>query len=352
MVSAALICASALTSAAPAPTVCLSGPPPGQPGSEPAQDTLRQKHALFHETLLAALRARIARPQLLVRSCSGADSGAWRVSVQRSVGDGGSSDEYSVAVSGVGIDGSTARRVDGRLLAPEELAQVIALTVVEIIGPSLEKLLGQMGDSSAPDQLDRALAVIEGRSKEPSTQGQDLPKIPRLRWSLDFDVGPSWVSGDGFLTAFGNLRGVASFGPLSLFLGTGFTVLPARQRQRGRISGWALDLAVGLRSRWHAMTFGLSARNRFSRVTFRAGSDGHASSTLGAWRGGLGVDLAHELARWRSLGFSVAADLGLWPQPERFLVAESTVWQPSFVDVGLSLRITLLPASPVASPAF
>lgn len=295
--------------------------------------------AIAEPDLVEALRARVARPEVRVVPCAslGEALPTWRLLVEQV-------DPERVALTLTGQELWARRMVAAGALNREELAQQIALTAAEVARPSIEHTLARLGQAPAPDDL---VAEIEEQAPCPPPEPCPEPEVREVRPPHELELrlrgGPLLGLPDLDFAGYAELQGALAIGALELGLHLGGRNVLGPDLAAATVAGAEIELGLDALWRWQILRAGLRAQSRLAVLEFTPREAAGEAGTRMFWRGGFGGLV--ELLMWRGefWSLSLAAQLWLWPQPNRFLAEGQPIYAQPHVEMAIGIGVGLGP---------
>jgi hypothetical protein len=273
------------------------------------------------EDIVVAVRARMGRRKLRVVTCPQLrDEPTWRATVEPS-----GASQLALSIRG-GFEWN--QQIDVQGLRQAQIAQVVALYIVESVRPSVDALLVQLGiddEPAAETDTSEALAVLE--SKEPPER-----RAAAKAYEVELQAGPALAVDPFSVSAYGQLGCKLRLEPVSLTLTAGVRSVGAQETLGVRASGVEVHAAFGAMKRWQRGEAGLLVRGRMTDI---AVSGDHANVRHGErayWDYGVGVSGVLWLQRWESVDLGLAAQGWVWARPHKLTVEGHELLRQSRVD--------------------
>jgi hypothetical protein len=301
------------------------GAPPAPPVAELCVAVAADARVLPN-SLVAAVRARIPSP-VGVRPCEREATLRARFSLEL---DAPAPDVVRLVVRGDGVSGEQLLPIAG--LGDEEIAQRVALTAAEALGPSVDELL-------------RALGLLVEAPVVSSAAPLPEPAAPQ---SLAPSVGLGGGGrAGGDIVPFARLDGGVALGPLGVRLFVAGARLPGTTTAVAKVSGWDLTFGIGATWRWRVLELTAGMHSRVV-VLDVAGSLVPADARRQSfWVGGVGLESVLHVYRVGDFDVALTAALSAWPQPVRFLLAGEEALRQSYFELAVGPRFAFGPASNV-----
>jgi hypothetical protein len=304
--------------------------------------------------LIAAIRARIAREEVVVERCGARPTSTWRI-----IATFKKKDEAELALEGRDIDAKRTLYIGG--LGRQEISQTIALTAVEVVRRPLDALLASLGLAPPPPIEDRCPepppptpcpTCAEPRvcAEPPPCPEKVCPtcevcaacaecpppiEVPATaHFGVGLDLGPTFSSAG--IGSFVALSAPLRYGPLAIVPHVGVDPLGqigdsprGFDLELGLLGALAIDpleLGVGVASRLHLLT-----------VSGTANADG----TTSVWASGFLLAAGVDFLELGPATIGLAARAWIWPEPPRFRVDGVIASEEPHFEVGVFPRITL-----------
>ncbi|MEZ4273057.1 MAG: hypothetical protein R3C68_16980 [Myxococcota bacterium] len=275
--------------------------------------------------ILRALRARIPRRSLRLQPCSHftAVETVWRVTIIPLQG-------HAITMKLVGPALDTQRQLNRGTLNPQELHQIIALTIAEAVRPSVDAELLARGLAQSPQSdeisLSEALAQLD---EEPAASTKDAPSetsppnketapqfAARLATGARAGLHRSWVSPSLELASLGILKDAVAGIALR------WQRLPSTTRNETRIKYHDLELGLlaGWRSPSQLIELGGGLQGRLSLIRLDGSQVPPDKKRQSLWAVGALLSISIWPVRTQYFEIGVQTQVLGWPRAHRLLV--------------------------------